>query len=53
MLVQASAQDDFDQQFSLANPNMEGLEEIEQPEMLRATLKGYQLKGLRCVVLLR
>jgi hypothetical protein len=43
----SSSQQDFDDTFSLANPNMEGIQEIEQPKMLHATLKSYQLKGLR------
>ena len=43
----SSSQQDFDETFSLANPNMEGIQEIEQPKMLHATLKSYQLKGLR------
>ena len=42
-----TAQSDFDDTFSLANPNMEGIQAIEQPAMLRADLKEYQLKGLR------
>eukprot|EP00049_Salpingoeca_infusionum_P019547 m.362363 g.362363 ORF g.362363 m.362363 type:complete len:1404 (+) comp20404_c0_seq1:299-4510(+) len=42
-----TSQEEFDSEFSLANPNIALDEEIQQPKMLRATLKEYQLKGLR------
>lgn len=42
-----TSQEEFDGAYSLANPNMQGMQEVEQPKMLRATLKEYQLKGLR------
>jgi DNA helicase INO80 len=44
-----TSQQEFDGAFSLANPNMQNMQEVEQPKMLHATLKEYQLKGLRQV----
>ena len=43
-------QDQFDDQFSLANPEMQGTEEIGQPELFKGQLKAYQLKGLNWLV---
>lgn len=44
------AQGQFDDQFSLANPEMAGTEDIAQPALFKGQLKAYQLKGLNWLV---